>query len=52
MRWEWTKLDYGIRLTIIQGVDLTAEYADNTMTLLNGNEISADELLVTLRWRM
>ena len=52
MRWEWVKVDYGVRLTIVQGVDLTAEFADNTMTLANGNEISADELLVTLRWRI
>jgi hypothetical protein len=52
MRWEWVKLDYGVRLAIVEGVDLTAEFADNTMTLANGREISADELLVTLRWRI
>jgi len=52
MRWEWTKLDYGLRLGIIQGVDLTIEFADNEMTLANGTKVSADELLSTLRWRM
>lgn len=52
MRWEWVKLDYGVRLAIVQGVDVTAEFADNTMTLANGAEISADELLLTLRWRI
>ena len=29
VRWEWTKLDYGLRLGIVQGVDLTIEFADN-----------------------
>ena len=52
VRWEWTKLDYGLRLGIIQGVDLTIEFADNEMTLANGAKISNDELLSTLRWRM
>lgn len=51
VRWEWSKLDYGIRLGIVSGVDLTVEFADNTMTLANGREISADELLATLRIR-
>jgi hypothetical protein len=52
VRWEWTKLDYGLRLGIIQGVDLTIEFADHEMTLANGSKISNDELLSTLRWRM
>lgn len=52
VRWEWAKLDYGIRLGIVDGVDLTVEFADNVMTLANGREISADELLATLRWRV
>lgn len=52
VRWEWTKLDYGVRLGIIQGVDLTIEFADNEMTLANGRQVSNDELLSTLRWRM
>lgn len=52
VRWDWTKLDYGLRLGIVEGIDLTVEYADNTLTLLNGREVSEDELLATLRWRM
>lgn len=52
VRWEWTKLDYGVRLGIIEGVDLTVEFADNEMTLANGRKISNDELLSTLRFRM
>ncbi len=52
VRWEWTKLDYGLRLGIIEGVDLTLELADNQMTLANGRQVSNDELLGTLRFRM
>lgn len=52
VRWEWTKLDYGVRLGILQGIDLTIEFADHEMTLANGRKISNDELLSTLRWRM
>ena len=52
VRWEWTKLDYGLRMGIIEGVDLTIEFADNEMTLANGRQVSNDELLSTLRFRM
>ncbi len=52
VRWEWVKLDYGLRLGIVEGVDLTVEFADHTMTLANGREVSNDELLTTLRWRV
>ena len=50
--WEWVKLDYGIRLGIIAGVDLTVEFADHEMTLGSGRKVSNDELLSTLRFRM
>lgn len=50
--WEWEKLDVGLRLGILPDVDLTVEYADNTMTLASGAEVSQDELLTTLRWRV
>jgi hypothetical protein len=50
--WEWEKLDYGLRLGIIPGVDLTVEYADHTFTLASGAERDNDEFLATLRWRM
>ncbi len=49
--WEWEKLDVGVRLTIVRGIDLTAEYAVNEFTLASGAQLSNDELLVTLRWR-
>ena len=52
VRWEWSKLDYGVRMGIIEGVDLTLEFADNEMTLANGNKVSNDELLTTVRFRM
>ena len=52
VRWEWMKLDYGIRLTIVEGIDATIEFADNEMTLANGSKVSNDELLGTLRWRL
>ena len=52
VRWEWSKLDYGLRLGIIEGVDLTLEFADNEMTLANGRKLSNDELLTPLRFRM
>lgn len=50
--WEWRKIDAGLRLGIVSGIDLTIEYADNTMTLASGAEVSQDELLTTLRWRV
>ncbi|KAB2955663.1 MAG: hypothetical protein F9K18_13550 [Thermoanaerobaculia bacterium] len=52
VRWEWTKLDLGVRLAIVSGVDLTIEYADNVLTRADGRELSEDELLATLRFRM
>lgn len=52
VRWEWVKIDYGIRLVVVEGLDLTVEFADHTMTLANGREVSNDELLTTLRWRV
>jgi len=49
--WEWEKIDWGVRLGLMRGLDLTAEYSDNTFVLGSGAEASNDELLVTLRWR-
>jgi hypothetical protein len=49
--WEWDKVDTGVRLGLVTGVDLTVELADNTFTLASGRDVSNDELLVTLRWR-
>lgn len=52
VRWEWSKLDYGLRVGLVDRVDLTIEFADNEMTLANGRKVSNDELLSTLRFRM
>ncbi len=50
--WDWEKLDYGLRVEIVEGVDVTLEYAANTFTLFSGRELTNDELLATLRFRM
>jgi hypothetical protein len=49
--WEWEKWDLGVRVGIVAGVDLTAEWARNRFVLRSGATASNDELLVTLRWR-
>jgi hypothetical protein len=49
VRWEWDKWDVGMRLGIVPGVDLTAEWADNTFVVRDRDE-SMSELLLTLRW--
>jgi hypothetical protein len=49
--WEWEKLDYGLRVEVVEGVDLTLEYADHTMVLFSGREVDNNELLATLRWK-
>lgn len=46
--WDWKKLDFGFRLGIVRGVDLTAEYARHTATTARG-DIHPDEFLTTLR---
>jgi len=48
--WDWEKIDIGLRLTILPGLDLTAEYADNSFVTAGGTGRN-DEWLVTLRWR-
>jgi len=50
--WEWEKIDAGIRLAILDGIDLTVEYAANDLTLASGAKRDNDELLTTLRWRV
>jgi hypothetical protein len=52
LSWDWVKIDAGLRLGIIAGVDLTVEYADNTFTLASGAKRDNNELLTTLRWKM
>lgn len=46
--WDWNKLDLGVRIGIARSVDLTLEYARNTMKTAAGDK-HPDELLVTLR---
>jgi len=49
--WEWEKLDAGVRLGIIAGLDLTVEVSDNEFVLASGATRSYEETLVTLRYR-
>lgn len=48
--WDWEKWDLGIRLQILPGMDLTAEYADNEFATASGPG-NNNEWLVTFRWR-
>jgi hypothetical protein len=50
--WDWRKVDYGLRLAIVSGTDLTLEYADNRFILGNGRPAKENELLATLRWKI
>ena len=49
VQWDWKKYDVGIRLGIIQGVDLTAEYSFHDITA--ARPVNVDEFLTTLRVR-
>jgi hypothetical protein len=51
LSWEWSKLDAGVRLGIVPGIDLTVEYARNHFILRDGRAVANDELLTSLRWR-
>jgi hypothetical protein len=46
--WDWRKYDFGLRVGIVRGLDLTAEFARNDAVVRNGL-IHPDEWLVTLR---
>lgn len=50
--WNWYKVDGGVRLGILAGIDLTMEYADNTFTLSSGAKRHNNEFLTTLRVRV
>jgi hypothetical protein len=47
--WDWTKLDVGVRLTLVPNVDLTVEYAFHD--IVASQQIDHDEFLTTLRFR-
>ena len=49
--WDWEKLDIGLRLGILEGLDVTVEWNDNTF-VRGGLDESADEFLATVRWEM
>jgi hypothetical protein len=47
--WDWQKWDFGVRATIVKGLDLTVEYAYNDIGA--ARKIGHDEFLTTLRVR-
>ncbi len=47
--WDWEKLDLGVRLGLINGLDLTLEFADNEF-VRQGKKESEDEYLATFRY--
>ncbi len=47
--WDWTKIDLGARVTLLQNVDLTVEYAYHDIEA--SQQIDHDEFLTTLRFR-
>lgn len=49
--WEWEKLDFGVRLDLWNGLDLTAEYAINRF-VVGGNDVENNEGLLTLRYKL
>lgn len=51
LAWDWEKLDYGLRIGILDQIELTLEYSDNTFIRI-GRDESNDEFLTTLRWGM
>jgi len=48
MGWDWRKYDYGLRIGIVRGLDLTAEFARHDAVTRRGL-VHPDEWLVTLR---
>jgi hypothetical protein len=47
--WDWAKIDVGARVTVLQNVDLTVEYAFHDITARL--PVNHDEFLTTLRFR-
>lgn len=45
--WDWEKIDIGLRFAVIDELDITVEWQDNTFVRL-GREESNDEFLITL----
>jgi hypothetical protein len=51
VRWEWEKVDLGLRATIVRGLDVTVEAARHDFVLASGAHRENDEYLMTVRWR-
>ena len=47
--WDWSKVDIGVRVAVMQNIDLTMEYAIHDITAKQ--QIDHNEFLTTLRWR-
>ena len=47
--WDWRKLDYGVRIGLPHGLDVTAEYTQHEV--LSRFPLELKEALVTVRWR-
>jgi hypothetical protein len=47
--WDWRKYDFGFRLGIVRGLDLTVEYSRNETTTKRKGVLHPDEGLLTLR---
>jgi hypothetical protein len=47
--WDWSKVDVGARITILQNIDVTIEYAFHD--IVASRPVSHDEFLTTLRFR-
>jgi hypothetical protein len=50
LTWDWTKLDLGVRVGIVRGIDFTVEAARHDMILTSGRKLHPDEGLATLRF--
>ena len=48
--WDWERVDLGVRVGLIDGLDLTVEYAFNEF-VRGGKDVGMDEVLSTLRYR-
>jgi hypothetical protein len=46
--WDWRKFDVGVRMGVVPGIDLTAEYARNDAKARQGT-LHPDEFLFTAR---
>ncbi len=49
--WDWQKLDLGLRLGLVEGLDLTVEW-NLAEFVRGGREERTDEFLATVRWEL